>query len=46
MSKNAKWHLQEAYRLLELALIGVRKKTRDLIEEAVENLNKYEESKK
>lgn len=46
MNKNAKWHLQEAYRFLELALIGVREKNRKLIQEAIEHFNQYVEKKK
>jgi len=35
--------IKEAYRHLELALIGCRKKTRENIEKAIECLEKYEQ---
>lgn len=46
MNGDPKYHLKEAYRELELALIGCRKKTREHIEKAIETLKKYEKEKK
>lgn len=40
------YYLHEAYRHLELALIGSRKKTREHIEKALENLEKFEKELK
>ncbi len=42
MNGDKKYYLQEAYRHLELALIGVRKKNRDHINSAIECLEQYE----
>ena len=46
MDGNKKYWLQEIYRHLELALIGVREKTRKHIESAIECLEKYEKENK
>lgn len=46
MNNNKKYWLKEAYRNLELALIGCRKKTREHINEAIEALEKYEKENK
>ena len=46
MNGQKKYWIREAYRHLELALIGVRnRKVRELIEGAIECLNKHEEKK-
>lgn len=46
MNGQKDYYLKEAYRHLGLALIGVRKSTREQIELAIENLKKYEKQKK
>lgn len=46
MAKDKKYHLKEAYRHLELALVEIRKKNRDLIEKAIEHLELYEKKQK
>jgi len=42
MDGDSKYYLKEAYRFLELALIGSRKKQRELIYKAIECLNNFE----
>lgn len=42
MNNEKKYWLHEAYRHLELALIGARNKAREHIESAIECLEKYE----
>lgn len=46
MNGEKDYYLKEAYRNLELALIGVRDITRQHIEAAIENLEKYKEQEK
>jgi hypothetical protein len=47
MNGQKKYWIREAYRHLELALIGVHShKVRKHIESAIEALNKYEKEKK
>jgi len=42
MDGEFKYWLKEAYRFLELALIGSRKKQREFIQKAIECLNNFE----
>ncbi|MFW9875960.1 MAG: hypothetical protein ACFFG0_22900 [Candidatus Thorarchaeota archaeon] len=44
MNGNKKYWLNEARRYLALALIGARKKSREMINKAIECLNKHEET--
>ena len=46
MNGDKTYWLKEAYRHLQLALIGIRKKTREHIEAAIECLENYEKEKK
>ena len=46
MNGDRKYWLKEAYLNLELALLGVRKKTRDQINDAIECLEKFEQELK
>lgn len=41
MFNDKEYWLKEAYRHLEIALIGCRTKTREHIDKAIEALNKY-----
>jgi len=46
MNGNQKYWLWEAYRHLELALIGIRKKNREHINAAIDCLERYEQELK